>query len=122
MCREAADVLKTIGTTVCGLSNNYIFDYDKEDPILPIVGARTVFEKGKSVYEAMGDSNKYFLVEGNEGHHFYADDAWPIIHKMICRQLKVCCEMDKRIQENLKNLQHNYMSHFYGCSMRMTNS
>lgn len=64
---------------------NFIQVSGKEDPIFPIDGAREVFAKGKSAYESMGDGGKCFLVEGNGGHRFYADDSWPIIHKIIGR-------------------------------------
>ena len=55
----------------------------KEDPIFPIAGAIEVFEKGKMAYTANGESERVALVRGNGGHRFYADDAWPIVHKMM---------------------------------------
>lgn len=55
----------------------------KEDPIFPINGAMEVFGKGKAVYEHLGAGCKCFFVEGNGGHRFYADDSWPIVHKVI---------------------------------------
>lgn len=57
----------------------------KEDSIFPIDGAREVFEKGKSVYESMGNSDRCALVEGDGGHRFYASDSWSVVHKMISR-------------------------------------
>lgn len=54
-----------------------------EDPIFPIAGARAVFEKGQAAYEALGIKERTALVVGDGGHRFYADDTWPVIHKMI---------------------------------------
>lgn len=55
----------------------------KEDPIFPFFGAKEVFEKGKRAYELNGNGNRCCLVEGNGGHRFYADLAWPIVHKLM---------------------------------------
>jgi len=56
-----------------------------EDRIFPIFGAEEVFQKGKQAYESLGEGNRCTLVKGNGGHRFYADDAWPIVHKYIGR-------------------------------------
>ena len=56
-----------------------------EDPIFPLRGAEEVFEKGKLAYEASGAGLRCCLVRGNGGHRFYADDAWPIVHKYLGR-------------------------------------
>lgn len=53
------------------------------DPIFPFFGAKEVFEKGRQLYEALDNASRCTLVEGNGGHRFYADDAWPIVHKYI---------------------------------------
>ncbi|MBQ9940470.1 MAG: hypothetical protein IJO74_02905 [Clostridia bacterium] len=63
----------------------YIQVSGNQDPIFPLDGARSVFEKGKSVYRSMGDGNKCMMVEGDGGHRFYADDSWPIVHKLTGR-------------------------------------
>lgn len=55
----------------------------KEDPIFPIFGAEDVFAKGKAAYKAGGDDSRCALIVGNGGHRFYADDAWPIVHKYL---------------------------------------
>ena len=55
----------------------------KEYPIFPITGAIEVFEKGKTAYEKNGVADRAALIQGNGGHRFYADDAWPIVHKMM---------------------------------------
>ena len=54
-----------------------------EDNIFPIDAAKAVFEKGSKAYEQLGAKDKCALVVGNGGHRFYADDTWPLIHKML---------------------------------------
>ncbi len=54
-----------------------------EDPIFPIFGAEEVFEKGKHVYAVQENASRCYLVKGNGGHRFYADDAWPIVHQLL---------------------------------------
>ncbi len=54
-----------------------------EDPIFPIFGAEEVFYKGKKVYEKLGEGERCTLVKGNGDHRFYADDAWPYVHKYL---------------------------------------
>ena len=49
----------------------------------PIDGAKEVFQKGSRVYEQLGIKAHCALVIGNGGHRFYADDTWPLIHKML---------------------------------------
>ena len=53
------------------------------DPIFPLLGAEQMFEKGKQAYESCGQGHRCTLVKGNGGHRFYADDAWPIVHKYL---------------------------------------
>lgn len=55
------------------------------DNIFPIDAAEQVFNKGKKIYEDLGNGDKCYLVKGAGGHRFYADDAWPIVHKMLAR-------------------------------------
>lgn len=54
-----------------------------DDPIFPLFGAEQVFEKGRLAYEASGEGHRCTLVKGKGGHRFYADDAWPIVHKYL---------------------------------------
>ncbi len=54
-----------------------------EDQSFPLHGAELVFEKGKQVYESLGNGHRCTLVKGNGGHRFYADDAWPIVRKYL---------------------------------------
>jgi len=56
-----------------------------EDPIFPIAGAREVFGKGRSFYLDRGTGGRCALVEGSAGHRFYADAAWPVVHKLLSR-------------------------------------
>ena len=55
----------------------------QEDPIFPIDGAKSVYEKGAEAYKQIGLADRCALVIGNGGHRFYADDTWPLIHKML---------------------------------------
>ena len=54
-----------------------------EDPIFPVAAAEEVFADGKKAYDANGVSNRCTLVKGRGGHRFYADDAWPQVHKYM---------------------------------------
>ena len=54
-----------------------------EDSIFPHFAAKQVFEQGKKAYADNGDGDKCVLVNGNGGHRFYADDAWPAVHKLL---------------------------------------
>lgn len=56
-----------------------------EDPIFPIAGAREVFHKGRKFYMDQGAEDRCVLVEGYAGHRFYADDAWPVVHRLLGR-------------------------------------
>lgn len=55
----------------------------KDDPIFPLEGAKKCFADAKAVYETLGIGEKATHVIGNGGHRFYADDAWPVIHKYL---------------------------------------
>ena len=61
----------------------YIQVNGADDPIFPLTGAKEVFEKGKAVYDKMGEGDKCQHVIGNGSHRFYADDSWPYVHKFI---------------------------------------
>ena len=63
----------------------YIQVSGKEDNIFPISAAEEAFEKGKSAYKKEGREDRCTLIKGNGGHRFYADDAWPFVHKYIGR-------------------------------------
>ena len=55
----------------------------KDDTDFPLYAAKACVEVGRRVYEAMGASDEIIHVVGNQGHRFYADDAWPHINKAI---------------------------------------
>lgn len=50
-----------------------------EDPIFPIGGTRRAFKELKKIYAASGFKDRCHLVEGAEGHRFYANEAWPVL-------------------------------------------
>jgi len=52
------------------------------DDIFPDAGVRESFDIIKSLYEAAGVPEFCALVTGPEGHRFYADAAWPVLHEL----------------------------------------
>ncbi len=56
-----------------------------EDKIFPVDQAEKVFLDGKCAYEEKGISDRCVLIKGKGGHRFYADDAWPYVHKFLQR-------------------------------------
>jgi len=54
-----------------------------EDHGFKIAGSLAAFQAGKQAYDDQNASDNCVLVQGNGGHRFYADDAWPVIHKML---------------------------------------
>lgn len=56
--------------------------HGKEDTIFPEKGVKESFETIKKMYEAANVQEQCRLVTGSEGHRFYADDAWAVIHEM----------------------------------------
>lgn len=63
----------------------YVQVSGESDKIFPIEGAKDVFEKGKKAYEALGCPDRCAFVHGALGHRFYADDAWPVVHRLTKR-------------------------------------
>lgn len=55
----------------------------KNDRIFPLDGVQKTFEIVKSMYQAAGVPDNCVLVIGNEGHRFYADDAWPVMNAFV---------------------------------------
>lgn len=53
------------------------------DDIFPIHGVREVFATMQELYRASGAEGNCALVVGAEGHRFYADDAWPVMHGLL---------------------------------------
>ena len=56
-----------------------------EDKIFPLDGAKECFEQGKKAYEVLGCADRIAHVIGPEGHRFYADLAWPVVHRFMGR-------------------------------------
>lgn len=54
-----------------------------KDPSFRISGAKAAFEAGRQAYLQGGAAHRCTLIEGPEGHRFYADLAWPIVHKYM---------------------------------------
>ena len=54
----------------------------KNDDIFPEPGVIEAFDIIKKMYAAAGAPDNCALVTGNGGHRFYADDAWPVMHKL----------------------------------------
>ncbi len=54
----------------------------EKDRIFPIEPAKKVFAVAKEAYKAYGIEDHCAHVIGPEGHRFYADITWPVIHKM----------------------------------------
>lgn len=50
-----------------------------------IKGSRKVYGDGKKIYDAAGLADRCVLVVGEEGHRFYADLAWPEVHRLLNR-------------------------------------
>ena len=61
----------------------YVHVHGLTDWSFNIDGARQVHQAGKQAYAGMGDADRIAFVEGSEGHRFYADDAWPIVHRFM---------------------------------------
>jgi len=55
----------------------------KDDDIFPIKATRKAFRHLQHIYEAAGAKDRCHLVVGNEGHRYYADQAWPKILKAL---------------------------------------
>ena len=66
---SCAEVLREIGVTDCGLSNNHIFDYG-------IAGLRETIQR-------LNENRISWTGVGEGGHRFYADDAWPVMNAFI---------------------------------------
>lgn len=61
----------------------------QDDPIFPLQGVLQAFEHLKTIYEAYGAGDNCHLVVGSGGHRFYADEAWPIMRKIIAASPQV---------------------------------
>ncbi len=61
----------------------YVHVHGLTDWSFQIDGARQVNQMGKKAYASMGEGDRVEFVEGKEGHRFYADDAWPVVHRFL---------------------------------------
>lgn len=61
---------------VSGLHDDYCF---------PIHGAKAAFETVQKCYAAAGVPENCVQVIGEEGHRFYADAAWPVMHELLAK-------------------------------------
>jgi dienelactone hydrolase len=57
--------------------------HGKDDKIFPIEATKRSFSELKKIYSAFEAEDNCHLVIGNEGHRFYAEDAWPVMIKEI---------------------------------------
>jgi len=48
-------------------------------------GSKKVYEDGQKIYDAAGLGDRCVLVVGEDGHRFYADRAWPEVHRLLGR-------------------------------------
>ena len=55
----------------------------KDDDIFPIHGVQKTYEIIQTLYQAWNVPSNCELVIGSEGHRFYADDAWPVMKKLL---------------------------------------
>jgi len=55
----------------------------KDDNIFPLEGVREEFAIMQKLYSAFGAEDACALVVGDEGHRFYADKAWPVMHGLL---------------------------------------
>lgn len=55
----------------------------EKDDIFPLHGVRETFGIISGLYEAAGAGDQCALVIGEGGHRFYADAAWPVMHRLL---------------------------------------
>lgn len=48
-----------------------------------IEGTREIYETVQKIYEQVGASKNCRLLEGVEGHRYYADLTWPVVHELF---------------------------------------
>jgi len=53
------------------------------DVIFPIEGARRGYEQAREIFAAAGCPQNVRHIVGPQGHRFYADLTWPVIHEMM---------------------------------------
>ena len=55
----------------------------KDDDIFPLRGVRETFDIIQDIYEGSNVEENCALVIGDGGHRFYANDAWPVMKKLL---------------------------------------
>ncbi len=55
------------------------------DDIFPLPGVKKMFGIMQDLYRASGAEDACALVIGAEGHRFYADDAWPVMRRLLAQ-------------------------------------
>ena len=60
----------------------------KDDAIFPVDHVLKAFRHLKKIYTAAGAGDRCHLVVGQEGHRFYANDAWPKMLKEMAKDSK----------------------------------
>ncbi len=55
----------------------------KDDNIFPLHGVNETFGIIEKLYEGAGAKDNCALIVGGAGHRFYADDAWPVMQKLL---------------------------------------
>jgi len=58
-----------------------------EDDIFPLVGVEKSYKVMRRTYASIGKEERCQLVKGNGGHQFYPDDAWPVVKKLLMRDI-----------------------------------
>ena len=48
-----------------------------------IDGSREVAGVAQKIYEKAGAADQFRYIEGPEGHRYYADLSWPVIHEFL---------------------------------------
>lgn len=54
-----------------------------EDDIFPITATRTAYAELQKIYKAAGVPDHCNLYEGDGGHRYYSDGAWPFVQKHL---------------------------------------
>lgn len=62
---------------------NLIIVSGEHDAIFPVESARAGFRQAREIFAAAGCAENIRHVVGPEGHRFYADLAWPVIHELV---------------------------------------
>ena len=57
----------------------------RDDDIFPCTATRRAFKDLQRIYKACDAGDRCRLVVGAGGHRFYADDAWPVMIKLVSK-------------------------------------